>query len=256
MRLRLLGHGPAQGSHGSLASGTNEPFDAEPVIDGLPIENAWRACSDLFCRAIEMQIPLVRTDPEREILFCLLGGFGVTYELNQSAAKAVAELEPFATGWVDDELFDAIVSTLSLARFEPPRRSGELRRYRFPRRKAALIVSARRWLQLHTPLDERILILTSEKDRREFLCRCPGIGPKTASWLLRNLGWAEELAVLDVHVVRALSEASRIGHDVRLPRDYDLVEEAFIRWCRELSAPPAAFDLFVWEWQRGSLSAK
>jgi hypothetical protein len=226
------------------------------VNDGLPIEKAWRACSDLFCQAIERQTPLVRTDPEREILFCLLGGFGITYEHNQSAAKAVAELEPFAEGWDDNELFEAIVSMLSLARFEPPRRSGELRRYRFPRRKSALIVSARRWLQFHTPLDERLLVLTSEKDRREFLCRCPGIGPKTASWLLRNLGWAEELAVLDVHVVRALSEAGRIGHDVRLPRDYDFVEEAFVRWCRELSAPPAAFDLFVWEWQRGSLSAK
>jgi hypothetical protein len=256
MRRQLLGHGSAQRSHRSSGDGTDVPGGVGRAKYGPSIEEAWRVCGDLFCQTIEMQIPLGRGDPQREILFCLLGGFGITYEHNRSAAEAVAELEPFAGWWDDDELFEAIVSVLSLARFEPARRNGNLRRYRFPRRKAMLIVSARRWLLLHHPLDEWLLTLASEKDRREFLCRCPGIGPKTASWVLRNLGWAKELAVLDVHLVRALSEADRVADDVHLPRDYDVVEEAFLRWCRELAAPPAAFDLFVWEWQRGSLWPK
>lgn len=40
---------------------------------------------------------------------------------------------------------------------------------------------------------------------------------------------------------------------LRLPRDYGAAERAFLDWCRDLGALPAAFDLFVWEWQRGSL---
>jgi thermostable 8-oxoguanine DNA glycosylase len=72
--------------------------------------------------------------------------------------------------------------------------------------------------------------------------------------MLRNLGLAQELAILDVHLLRALTAAGRVA-GARLPRDYDLVEAAFLDWCRELDAPPAGFDLFVWEWQRGSLLA-
>jgi len=96
--------------------------------------------------------------------------------------------------------------------------------------------------------------LGSEGKRRQLLCDCPGVGPKTASWLLRNLGLAFGLAVLDVHVMRALQMAGRITSE-RLPRDYDLVEAQFLLWCDELGASPAAFDLFVWEWQRGSLTS-
>ncbi len=220
---------------------------------GWSLEEAWLACADLYCEKVEALVSLARNDVEHEILFCLLGGSGVTYEHSRSAAKIVADLEPFSESWDDDRLFEAIASNLSRPQFEPPRRDGTLRRYRFPQRKALLIVNARRWIRQHAPLDERLQTPSSAKERRQILCGCPGIGPKTASWLLRNLGWGEQLAILDVHLVRALSDAGRIGRDVQLPRDYEAIEDAFLEWCRELGAPPAAFDLFAWEWQRGSL---
>ena len=97
--------------------------------------------------------------------------------------------------------------------------------------------------------------LTESKVQRGFLCQCPGIGPKTASWILRNLGLSNDLAVLDIHVIRALRDAGRIG-SVNLPRDYEIAEYAFLNWCDELGADPAAFDLFIWEWQRGLLLKK
>ena len=62
-----------------------------------------------------------------------------------------------------------------------------------------------------------------------------------------------ELATIDIHVLRALGTAGRLPDDVHLPRDYELVEEAFLEWCNELEASPAAFDLFIWHWQRGTL---
>jgi hypothetical protein len=236
---------------GKLAEGA---LETESEIRGGPLEKAWQACADLYCEKVKALVSIANGDVEDEILFCLLGGFGVTFEHSRSAAKIVADLEPFSESWDDDQLFETIVWTLSRPRFDPPRRDGTLRRYRFPQRKALLIVNARGWLRQHAPLDKRLEALSSAKDRRAFLCSCPGIGPKTASWLLRNLGWAEDLAILDVHVVRALSEARRIGRDVRLPRDYDAIEDAFLEWCRELGAPVPAFDLFVWEWQRSLLA--
>jgi thermostable 8-oxoguanine DNA glycosylase len=63
------------------------------------------------------------------------------------------------------------------------------------------------------------------------------------------VGLAERLAVIDIHVLRALVDAGRVG-DVRLPRDYLAVEARFLEWCADIQAPPAAFDLLLWEWQR------
>ena len=82
------------------------------------------------------------------------------------------------------------------------------------------------------------------------------MGFKSASWLLRNIGLGSELAIIDVHVLRALLNAKRIPDDAQVPKDYELAEEAFLAWCDELNAPSEAFDLFVWHWQRGSLVSK
>jgi thermostable 8-oxoguanine DNA glycosylase len=60
---------------------------------------------------------------------------------------------------------------------------------------------------------------------------------------------AEGLAVVDIHVLRALASAGRVT-EARLPRDYYAVERCFLEWCQELDAPPAAFDLMLWELQR------
>ena len=98
-----------------------------------------------------------------------------------------------------------------------------------------------------------MLQLDGAKARRRFLSECPGVGYKTASWLLRNLGLGDELAIIDIHVLRALVGAKRIPDGIQMPKDYDVAEEAFLAWCDELGAPPAGFDLFVWHWQRGIL---
>ena len=149
-------------------------------------------------------------------------------------------MRPFSSGWNDDDLRRAISSLLDQARFEPPRPDGSLRKYRFPNRKASLIIEARRWLAAHSPLWDIFNSLPTAKARRQLLCDCPGFGLKTASWLLRNLGLGEDLAIIDIHLVRALTDAGRI-EDVRMPRDYELAEEAFLQWCHELDtfgAPP------------------
>ncbi len=136
--------------------------------------------------------------------------------------------------------------------YEPHRNDGSGRRHRYPKRTAALIRQADDWLR-DAAGDDLFAALTTiddERERRAWLCTCPGVGPKTASWILRNVGLGEELAILDVHVLRALERAGRIS-DYRLPRDYDRLEHAFLMWTCELDAAPAVFDLFLWEFGRG-----
>ena len=220
----------------------------------VELEQAWRVCADLFCATTTTtSAPPTEASFERELLFCLLSGHSISYELALSATEHVTKLEPFNALWTATALFDRVQWELALPQFEPLRSDGRHRRYRFPRRKAELIVDARDWLIGTGEPVAALLSIDDERERRRFLCGCPGVGMKTASWLLRNLGLANELAILDVHLLRALRAAGRVAV-LALPRDYERAERAFLDWCSELGAPAAAFDLFVWEWQRGSLS--
>jgi thermostable 8-oxoguanine DNA glycosylase len=222
----------------------------------LDLASAWTTCAEVYCRVATPQFSApTRAQFERELLFCLLGGFGISFELALSASTTLWELDPFAPRWEEAEILDRICFELSQRQFEPRNASGSLRRYRFPNRKAHLILAARRWLAVTGRVHQALTELELEQDRRRLLCNCPGIGPKSASWLLRNLGMATRLAILDVHLIRALQEAGKITTET-LPRDYEAVEAVFLAWCDQLGAPPAAFDLFVWEWQRGTFLAE
>ena len=219
----------------------------------LSIESAWRIVDDLYVEAVQPPASVEGLNVEGELLFCLMGGFGITFEHGRSAAEVIWQLRPFSEDWDDQDLFDAISDALMQPQFEPTKADGTLRCYRFPHRKASIIVNAREWLRGNSPLHQRLLALGSCRERREYLTDCPGIGFKTASWLLRNLGMGAELATIDIHVQRALTDAGRVPDSIQLPRDYELVEEAFLEWCNDLGASAAAFDLFIWHWQRGML---
>lgn len=218
------------------------------------IQDAWMACADLFTAAVTPSAQPSEASFQRELLFCLLGGFGVAFDMACSAAKVIDRLDPFAPHWSRTDLADRVERELRRPQFEPRRMSGELRRYRFPSRKAQIVARSCEWVRETGPVLPRLMQTENEYQRRAFLEQCPGVGPKTGSWVLRNLGLASALAILDVHVVRALEASGRV-RNTSLPRDYWAVEQAFLTWCSELDALPAAFDLFLWEWQRGTLHA-
>jgi thermostable 8-oxoguanine DNA glycosylase len=185
----------------------------------------------------------------KELIFCLLGGHGVTYELALSAMEAVSALEPFDERWTPGRLRRALHRELTKPQFGPRRPDGSMRRYRFPTRKARLITDAVFWVRSQGGIRAGLATCETEAHRRSWLCGCPGVGMKTSSWILRNCGWARRLAIIDVHLLRALDEAQLV-YDPRLPRDYELVEQVYLDWADRLGACPAALDLFLWEVQR------
>lgn len=83
----------------------------------------------------------------------------------------------------------------------------------------------------------------------------PGHRAQDGQLAAAQLGYGKNVAVLDVHVLRAMATAGLI-ETVLLPRDYEAVEERYLAWCEEIEAPPAAFDLFLWQFQRGRLSVE
>jgi N-glycosylase/DNA lyase len=223
-----------------------ELTDKQAAIASIYWEKAWEVAAPLYPGPAES---LLAGDEElrAELLFCLLGGHGISYELNLSAADRLWERGLFRTPRRLPKR--SIQAELRKAQFEPRRSNGDLRRYRFPVRKAELLFAAQLWLEGIGSLAAEISAISCELERRDFLCSCPGIGPKSASWLLRNCGYARELAVLDIHVVRAMQACGRIDK-ADLARDYEIVETEYLSWCRDYEADPARFDLIVWDFSR------
>jgi N-glycosylase/DNA lyase len=215
-------------------------------------ERMWPAFEQAYNELIPATPPAGETELRQELLFCLLGGHGITYELGSSALLAVAGLDVFCPEHEPDILSKELLALLQERRYGPPRMDGSPRRYRFPARKSTLIMAARDWVLSAGSLVEH-LSSRGEQERREWLLGCPGVGPKTASWILRNTGWARELAILDVHVLRAMSDHGIIPPPLRTGRDYEQLERRFLAWCERLEVAPGVFDLFLWEWQRGTL---
>lgn len=214
----------------------------------------WLHHGDSYLQRVTRSGTVTRSAFKRELLFCLLGGHGVTYELALSATTVLWERGVFR--WCDrrgDSLRRYTADLLSRPLFDPPKQDGSRRRFRYPNRKAAIVSQANDWVLTEGSTALRQLAVMEEPQMRIFLTQCPGIGPKTASWLLRNTGLAQNLAVLDTHVLDAMEEVGLLQNP-RLPRDYVDVERTFLRWCQEIGAAPAAFDLFLWEWHRGDLT--
>lgn len=169
-----------------------------------------------------------------EIGFCLLGGFGITAELNTAAFCRLRSAGVFDRSTPSDE---AAIKELLI---EPLQIEGRVRRYRFPNQRSRRIAAMRQ------AIDRMDLDSLSENHLRLILRNIEGIGPKTAAWIIRNHFDSDAVAILDVHVIRACSRFKLFPERVVLPRDYDFLQERFLRLARALEVRPAVLDAVMW----------
>lgn len=78
-------------------------------------------------------------------------------------------------------------------------------------------------------------------------------GPKTASWIVRNLRGSDEVAILDVHVIRACRAMNLFPDVVSLPRDYDGLEARFLSFADRIGVKPSLLDAVMWTEVRGGI---
>ncbi|HWI04215.1 MAG TPA: hypothetical protein VNT52_10425, partial [Acidimicrobiales bacterium] len=107
----------------------------------------------------------------QEVCFCLLGGYGVTAEMNSAAYAAVLDADLIRT----DPAPDASEIESVLRRPLSARGHRGLVRYRFPGQRGMRVASALRLLA-NGPMPSEPVEL------RDALLSFTGIGPKTASW--------------------------------------------------------------------------
>jgi N-glycosylase/DNA lyase len=174
---------------------------------------------------------------EEEVVACLLGGHGIPAEVGLAAFERLR-----GRGLISASCAERGVLAENLR--EPLVVSGRQVTYRFWSQKAGYIASALRGLS------ERPAPNTSPLELREHLMLFPGIGPKTASWVVRNWLDSNDVAILDVHVVRAGRLMGLYSLNDRPDVNYFEMERRFLDLASAMGAPASDLDALIWSEMR------
>jgi thermostable 8-oxoguanine DNA glycosylase len=122
---------------------------------------------------------------------------------------------------------------------EPMSLDGRKLRYRFATQKARYLASAFRKLSEEpAPNTGRSL--------RDWLTGIQGVGYKTASWIARNWLDADDVAILDIHLLRAGVLAGFLDHTLTVERHYLEIEGQFLSFSHALGVRPSELDAVIW----------
>lgn len=189
----------------------------------------------VLARRIEgrsIQYKLGRTLKE-EVGACLLGGHGIPAKMGLAAYEHVRALGAFGS-------MPPSEGDLTSWLLQPIEVDGRYLHYRFARQKARYLAAALNKLQSETPPIESGLAL------RNWLIQIPGIGLKTASWIARNWLDADDVAILDIHILRAGMIAGFFSKEFTVERNYLELEKQFISFSRALEIRPSELDAVMW----------
>ena len=170
-----------------------------------------------------------------EVSACLLGGYGIPAELGLAAFARLRD-EGLLSGLAEtDELERALTKPFKVANAP--------RKYRFARQKAKYLCGAINAVPALTPTrDGRRL--------RSQLISITGIGPKTASWIVRNHLGSDDVAILDVHITRASVAAGVFPENADPARNYFELEQRFLEFCAAIDEPVSLLDAIMWDYMR------
>lgn len=169
-----------------------------------------------------------------EIGFCLLGGYSVTFEANMAAFQWLKQHGVFdlRVDVSEGQILELLSVSLDV--------EGRPRRYRFPNQRAKRIATMRQRMAEQPPS------ATSPRGLRSHLMTFEGIGPKTASWIVRNHLNSDEVAIIDVHVLRACRRMSLFPDEISLPRDYGALEQRFLDFAKAIMVRSSLLDAVMW----------
>ncbi len=117
-----------------------------------------------------------------EVAACLLGGYGMRAEVGLAAFRRLRD-EGLLIGAPSRE-------TLTERLSQPMRLGARTCGYRFARQKAAYLAHC----LAHLPEQDDVAL--SDRALRAGLLALPGIGLKTASWIVRNWRCSDEVAII------------------------------------------------------------
>ena len=222
------------------------PDPADEVVPGV----AWGSADEVLTPAYWVVRTLSDDNPLHgfarahssfleEVGFCLLGGFGITAELNHAffeSLKAAGVFEP-------NRMFSAAqIEELLRA---PAGVGGKPTVYRYPRQRAVRLAKALPVVGTHGFAEG------PHHEVRQRLLGLSGVGPKTASWILRNHYGCNEVAILDIHVVRACRVMGLFPANSNISKEYAELEAIFLEFASAVSISASKLDAVIWSEMRG-----
>jgi len=167
-----------------------------------------------------------------EVAACLLGGHGIPAPVGVAAFRRLQSLGVLAGTPTELGLFELLSQPLDV--------DGRPIKYRFARQKASYLSAAL------TQLAEELPPLSSGKALRDWLTQLPGIGYKTASWVARNWLDADDVAIIDIHILRAGALAGFFDESLTVERHYLELEVQFLRFAEAIGVRPSELDAVMW----------
>lgn len=217
------------------------PAESEEVIPGVKWGSIYAFPSPAYWKyqvlarrvqGTQICYQLGRTLVE-EVGACLLGGHGIPASIGLAAYDHLK-----CRGAFDDR---APNETELLAWLGEPIKHGDRTvRYRFAKQKAKYLAVAL------LKLEQEPAPNGSGRDLRDWLLDVPGIGYKTASWIARNWLDADDVAILDIHVLRAGRLGGFFKEGQTVERHYLKIEEQFIAFSAGLGVRASELDAVIW----------
>lgn len=170
---------------------------------------------------------------KEEVGACLLGGHGIPANVGLAAFQHIKKLGAFNDQPPSEEM---LLEWLQ----EPIAVDERFVRYRFAKQKARYLSVALSKLSVEHPP------LSTGKALRDWLLDIPGIGYKTASWIARNWLDADDVAILDIHILRAGLLGKFFESNLTVERHYLKLEEQFIRFSKGLGVRASELDALMW----------
>jgi len=135
----------------------------------------------------------------------------------------------------------------------------ELSSARFIQKKSAYIVEARKKFLLDSKVSLKSLIsqIGDGYKAREWLVQnVKGIGYKEASHFLRNIGFEQNLAILDRHIIKNLQFVGVIRREIpgslSKGRYFD-IEKRMMEFSKAVQIPMSDLDLVLWYKETGEI---
>ncbi len=206
-------------------------------IDAFPTPAYWAyqvVARRLVCKPASYR--LGRTLAE-EVAACLLGGHGIPATVGLAAYDRIRERGALSGDPVSEKDLEALLK-------EPLEVGGRPIRYRFAAQKARYLAGA-------LPLAHAAPKFNAGRQLRDWLLTVPGIGYKTASWIARNWLDADDVAILDIHIMRVGQAIGLFPKKLTAERNYTELEERFLRFSTSLDVRPSELDAVIW-WEMAS----
>jgi thermostable 8-oxoguanine DNA glycosylase len=204
----------------------------QPLTPAFWVSQAWM---DSVNRADDFRLGKSLLE---EVIICLLGGHGMPAEVGLAASRRLLErLQSEAGAVLSERQIEELLR-------EPLAVNGRRVRYRFAMQRSKYLSASMRKLP---SINEHEL---SDIEFRDALRQLPGIGPKTASWIVRNRRGSDDVAILDVHIVRACQIMSVFEDNANPARKYTELERRFLEFCSALGVRASVLDAVMWATMR------